>query len=154
MNFFYSNKSVLVETDQSSSGWSNGSIDSDREASPLQTPTVSDTKKEKNSPKSVLDELGQESNSAADDSFSSGETRISESPPLASNFRSQSKTRKQPSPCRLFSAIFGSPLRKTKGSLSDKERQQPLLKCFSYEEISNATSNFHLGKIAGKLFLL
>ncbi|KAF5461782.1 hypothetical protein F2P56_017853 [Juglans regia] len=137
-------------SDQSSSGWSNGSIDSDREASPLQTPTVSDTKKDKNSPKSVLDELGQESNSAADDSFSSGETRISESPPLASNFRSQSKTRKQPSPCRLFSAIFGSPLRKTKGSLSDKERQQPLLKCFSYEEISNATSNFHPDNIVGR----
>lgn len=154
MNIFYSNESVSAETDQSSTRWSNGSIDSDREASPVQTPSISDTKKKKNSPKSVLDELVEESNSAADDSFSSGETRISESPHLSSNFKGQSKTRKQPSPCRLFSSIFGTPLRKRRTSLSDKERQHPLLKCFSYEKISNATSNFHPGKIAGKLFLL
>jgi hypothetical protein len=40
---------------------------------------------------------------------------------------------------------------KRKGSLSDKGRQQPLLKCFSYEEISNATNNFRSGEIAYKL---
>lgn len=127
-----SNMSVLAETCQSSSRWSN------RAASPVPKP----------SPRTTIDdeEVGGESQGTEDDSCSSGDTSITESPPLAS------KTRKQPSPCRqLIASLFGSPM-KRKGSSSHEGRQQPLLKCFSYEKISNATNNFHPGKIAHKLF--
>jgi hypothetical protein len=134
--------SLLADTCQSSPRWSN------RAASPVSKPTISETEKEKPSTRTTIDdEVGRESQSTEDDSCSSGDTSITESPPLASKF----KTRKQPSPCRLIASFFGSPLMKRKGSLSDKGRQQPLLKCFSYEEISNATNNFRSGEIAYKL---
>ncbi|XP_059461404.1 probable receptor-like serine/threonine-protein kinase At5g57670 [Corylus avellana] len=118
------------ETCQSSSRWSN------RAASPVPKP----------SPRTTIDdeEVGGESQSTEDDSCSSGDTSIPESPPLAS------KTRKQPSPCRqLIASLFGSPM-KRKGSSSHEGRQQPLLKCFSYEKISNATNNFHPDNIIGR----
>lgn len=139
----YSNMSFLAETCQSSPRWSNTA------ASPVSKPTILETEKEKPSTRTTLidDEVGGESQSTEDDSCSSGDTSITESPPLASKF----KTRKQPSPCRLIASFFGSPLMKKKDSLSDKGRQQPLLKCFSHEEISNATKNFHSGEIAYKL---
>jgi hypothetical protein len=94
-------------------------------------------------PRTIDDEVGGESQSTEDDSCSSGDTSITEFPPLAS------KTRKQPSPCRFIASFFGSPM-KRKGSSSHEGRQQPLLKCFRYEEISNATNNFHPGKITHK----
>ncbi len=150
-NFFIRisyNVSLFAESHQSSLRWSNGNIHSDRAASPVQNPVFLDTKKENPSPRAVPDELGGESHSTEDDTCSSGDTSITESPPLASNFKSQSKTRKQFSPYRLIVSLFCSPLWKRNGSLSNKERLQPSFKCFSYEEIFNATNNFHPGKIA------
>ncbi|GMY35439.1 probable receptor-like serine/threonine-protein kinase At5g57670 [Fagus crenata] len=145
-----SNSPHSEESHQSSLRWSNGNIHSDRAASPVQNPVFLDTKKENPSPRAVPDELGGESHSTEDDTCSSGDTSITESPPLASNFKSQSKTRKQFSPYRLIVSLFCSPLWKRNGSLSNKERLQPSFKCFSYEEIFNATNNFHPDNIVGR----
>ena len=83
----------------------------------------------------VLNALEGESNSTEDDRSSFGDSTMSGSPPRASNFKGQSCIKKQM-----------SPLRKRKDSLNNKEKEQPLMKCFSYEDISNATNNFHPGK--------
>lgn len=103
------------------------------------------TKSKNPSPRTVLDELEGESNTTEDDTFSFEDSSISQSPPLAPKFKSLSNPRKRMSPGRIFTSFFSSPLRKRNGSLPTKEKQQPLLKCFSYKEISNATNNFHPG---------
>lgn len=151
MNFFNrksSNVSFFAESCQSSLRWSKGNIHSDRAASPDQNPVFLDNKKDNHSPTTILDELRGESYSTEDDTSSSGDTSNTESPPLASKFKIQSKTRMQQlSPLQLIASFFGSPLRKRNVSLSNKEMKQPLIKCFSFEEISNATNNFHQGNI-------
>jgi hypothetical protein len=38
-------------------------------------------------------------------------------------------------------------MRKRNRIFLNKEKQQPLLKCFTFEEIANATNNFHPGKL-------
>ncbi|CAK7344620.1 unnamed protein product [Dovyalis caffra] len=110
----------------------------------------SETKRQNSSPRTVLDELEAESHSTEDDTYSSGGSSITESPPLDTNFDGQSKTKKQMSPYKLISSIFASPMRKRNKILSNKEKQQPLLKCFTYEEIANATNNFHPDNIVGR----
>ncbi|XP_075651830.1 putative receptor-like serine/threonine-protein kinase At5g57670 [Castanea sativa] len=139
------------ESCQSNLRWSKGNIHSDRAASLYQNPVFLDKKKENHSPTTILDELRGESYSTEDDTSSTGDTSNTESPPLTSKFKIQSKTRKQQlSPCKLIASFFGSPLRKRNGSLSNKEMKQPLIKCFSFEEISNATNNFHQDYIVGQ----
>lgn len=143
-----SNVSFFAESCQSSLRWSKRNIHSDRAASPDQNPVFLDKKKENHSPTTILDELRGESYSTEDDTSSTGDTSNTESPPLTSKFKTQSKARKQLlSPCKLIASFFGSPFRKRDGSLSNKEMKQPLIKCFSFEEISNATNNFHPGNI-------
>ncbi|KAK7847149.1 putative receptor-like serine/threonine-protein kinase [Quercus suber] len=131
------------ESCQSSLRWSKGNIH--------QNPVFLDNKKDNHSPTTILDELRGESYSTEDDTSSSGDTSNTESPPLTSKFKIQSKTRKpQLSPYKLIASFFGSPLRKRNVSLSNKEMKQPLIKCFSFEEISNATNNFHQDYIVGQ----
>ncbi|XP_031736529.1 probable receptor-like serine/threonine-protein kinase At5g57670 isoform X2 [Cucumis sativus] len=84
-----------------------------------------------------------------DDSSTSGDcSTIGSPPPLVSPFKSQSgdsqRHRQRMSPCKLISSFIGSPFRKRNCSFSEKQsHDQPLLRCFSYEEILNATNNFH-----------
>lgn len=92
-----------------------------------------------------------------DDSFTSGDcSTIGSPPPLVSPFKSQScdskRHRQRMSPCKLISSFIGSPFRKRNCSFSEKQSyDQPLLRCFSYEEILNATNNFHPGFFFHKL---
>ncbi|XP_057998607.1 probable receptor-like serine/threonine-protein kinase At5g57670 isoform X2 [Hevea brasiliensis] len=115
------------------------------------SPVVSKVTSQKSSPRSVIDELDGESHSTEDDTISfEGSSITTESPSLPSKFKSESKIRKQMSACKIISSIFTSPLRKRRGSFSNKEKQQPLLKCFTYGEIANATNNFHTENIVGR----
>lgn len=132
----------IAETGQLSSRWLNNT---GRVASPVEKHIFQETKSENPSPRTVLDELEGESNTTEDDTFSFEDSSISQSPPQASKSKGLSVTRKRMSPGKFLTSIFSSPLRKSNGSLSSKEKHQPLLTCFSYEEISNATNNFHSG---------
>ncbi|XP_038890819.1 probable receptor-like serine/threonine-protein kinase At5g57670 isoform X2 [Benincasa hispida] len=87
-----------------------------------------------------------------DDSSTSGDcSTIGSPPPLISPFKSQSGDRRQRlSPCKLISSFIGSPFRKRNCSFSEKQSAQPLLRCFSYEEILNATNNFHPDNMVGQ----
>lgn len=48
------------------------------------------------------------------------------------------------SPFKLISSFFWS-TRKQNVSFFKNQKQHPLLSCFSYQEIANATKNFHIG---------
>ncbi|XVF70091.1 hypothetical protein PTKIN_Ptkin11bG0134300 [Pterospermum kingtungense] len=139
------------ETSQCSSRWSNISDHSEEAAiSPVQNSIVSPIKEQKHSPRTVLDVLEGESNTTEDDSSSFGGSTMSESPHQVPKFKGQSCINKQISPFKFISSFISSPLRKRKASLSNKEKDQPLMKCFSYEDISNATENFHPDNIVGR----
>ncbi|XVE80036.1 hypothetical protein DITRI_Ditri14bG0106600 [Diplodiscus trichospermus] len=141
------------ETCQWGSTWSNKSDRSSEAAlSPVQNSIVSKRKAQKPSPRTVLGALEGESNSTAteDDNSSFGDSIISGSPPRPPKFKGQSCIKKPMSPHKFISSLFRSPLRKRKSILSNKEKEQPLMKCFSYEDISNATNNFHPDNIVGR----
>lgn len=111
---------------------------------------VSKTNREKASPNRVLDASEGESNSTEEDSFSFGESSTTESPPpLPSR-----NLIKQVSPIKFVSSFFRSPFDSTRGKGNDytpnNQNQQPLLRCFSYEEIASATNNFHSDNIIGR----
>lgn len=100
------------------------------------------------SPRTVFDQLEEESNSTEDDLFSVEDSSIiSQSPPQQTpKFKGHfNKSKRSMSPYRLITSFLSPPLRKRNASFSNKEKHQPLLKCFSYKEISNATNNFHSG---------
>jgi len=146
-----SSHSLMAETHQPSSRWlsknDDGNTRSGRTSSSVEKHINSETKRLNSSPRTVLYEIETESHSTEDDTFSFGGSTTTESPPLATNFNGQSKTKKQTSTCKLISSIFASPMRKINRSVSNKQKQQSLLKCFTYEEIANATNNFHPGKL-------
>ncbi|KDP43801.1 hypothetical protein JCGZ_23009 [Jatropha curcas] len=114
--------------------------------------TESKIKIQNPSPRTVLDELDGESHSTEDDtiSFEGSSSTESSSPSLPSKLKPESKSRKQMYGCKIISSFFTSSLRKRTASFSKKEKQQPLLRCFSYEEIANATNNFHTDNIVGR----
>ncbi|KAJ8767494.1 hypothetical protein K2173_017538 [Erythroxylum novogranatense] len=148
------NSGSIKENHQSSSRWLakiiNSNNHSGRASCPVGKQIQSETKSQSTSPRTVLDELEGESHSTEDDTSAFGSSSITESPPLTSKDTDHSKTRKQMSACRLISSIFASPLRRRNGSLSNKQNKEPLLKCFSYEEIANATNQFHSDNIVGR----
>lgn len=119
--------------------------------SAVQKLVASKSKREKPAPiKAVVDGSEVESHST-EDSFSFGDSSITESPDPASKLKGQSNFRsKQLSPIKFLSSFFLSSFdlngRKRNEGVSDKEKHQPLLRCFSYEEISKATNNFHPGQ--------
>ncbi|XWS28063.1 hypothetical protein CRYUN_Cryun25bG0033800 [Craigia yunnanensis] len=134
-----------------SSRWSNKSdLSGDAAISPAQNSIVSKRTVQKPSPRTVLNALEAESNSTEGDSSSFGDSTMSGSPPRAPKFKGPSCIKKQMSPYKFISSFFSSLLRKRKASLSNKEKEQPLMKCFSYEDISNSTNNFHPDNIVGR----
>ncbi|QHO53779.1 putative receptor-like serine/threonine-protein kinase [Arachis hypogaea] len=60
------------------------------------------------------------------------------------------KRRSKPqSPLKCIASFLGSPFRR-KHSMSKNEKAQPLLKCYSYEQIANATNEFHQDNLVGR----
>ncbi|TYJ22010.1 hypothetical protein E1A91_A08G100700v1 [Gossypium mustelinum] len=101
-------------------------------------------KVQKLSPMTVLEAL-------EDDSCSARGTKVAgSSSPKVSKFKGQTCIKKHMSPYKLISSLFSCLLGKRKASLSSKGKENHLIKCFSYEEISNATNNFHSDNIVGR----
>lgn len=99
------------------------------------------------SPRTVLDALEGQSNSTEDDTFSTRVSSITDTPSTGSKMKSQCNILRKPqSPFRFIASLLASPLRRKNSKKSQNEKRQPLLKCFSYEEICNATNGFHQGK--------
>ncbi|KAK6944260.1 UspA [Dillenia turbinata] len=107
----------------------------------------------KASPRTVLNEFEGDTHTMEEDNSSFEGSSITESPPLVP--KDQTNNRKQVSPIKLISSFLRSPFnlyerKKIKSDSNHYEKEQPLLRCFSYEEISNATNNFHLDNLVGR----
>ncbi|KAJ4959058.1 hypothetical protein NE237_026169 [Protea cynaroides] len=108
----------------------------------------------KASPTAVLDGP-EEVLQGTEDSFSMGDSSLTESPPLSTkpcHRRRRSYLWRRLSTIKLLSPFFRSSLDGSErefGGLSDKEKK-PSWRCFSYEEISYATNNFHPDNMVGK----
>ena len=128
---------LVAESRQSSSSLTNKSVKSD---------TASESKSKNPSPRSILDELEAEYQGTEDDNSSCGDSSITDLTSATPNLTSKSNFRRQGfSPCTLIFSFLGSPFRKRN---VNKQMKQPLLRCFSYDEIMNATNNFNPGENA------
>ncbi|QHO23796.1 putative receptor-like serine/threonine-protein kinase [Arachis hypogaea] len=58
------------------------------------------------------------------------------------------KSKPQP-PLKRIASFLRSPFRR-KHSMSKNEKAQSLLKCFNYEQIANATNEFHQDNLVGR----
>lgn len=101
------------------------------------------------SPITVLSSCDDKSSSTEEDSTSISESNVTESP-LSHLSKEQPNNKKQLSPLQRISSFLRTPFalsgRKRIEAFVDKEKPQPLLRCFSYEEIAKATNSFHSGK--------
>ncbi|KAL5548993.1 hypothetical protein UlMin_004224 [Ulmus minor] len=140
---------ISKESHLSSSSWTKNSLKSDTTISSEQKLIVKETTKSKNpSPRTVLDDPETEYQSTEDDTFSCGDSTLTDLPLAISKSMAKSSIRKQGmSPCTLIFSFLGWPFRKRSAS---KESRQPLLKCFTYQDIMNATNNFHPDNIVGR----
>ncbi|KAG9455997.1 hypothetical protein H6P81_000505 [Aristolochia fimbriata] len=114
----------------------------------------------KTSPRRVLDGPEEGSQTLEEDRSSLGDSSISDTPPSPPKldelikFKSPSKKWRNLSGIKLIPPFLRSPFDrnvKDRGrNSSDKEKKQPSWRCFSYEEIAEATNNFHPDNIVGR----
>lgn len=109
---------------------------------------VSKSRSERCSPRTVLEACERESQGTEED-VSSYEESVTTKSPVDSEPRG-SLSRKPMSPFkRISSFLFSSfdlSARKRNDTFYNKEKNQPAFKCFNYQQIANATNNFHPGK--------
>ncbi|XP_076945781.1 putative receptor-like serine/threonine-protein kinase At5g57670 [Bidens hawaiensis] len=131
---------------------------SDKPQSDLQSKAINledfqNKKIEQESPRNVMD-LSEGDGTEEDSSSFEGST-ITESPPspIARELKGQSSFRRRISSLKRISSFLRSPFEhntiKTELKLPINEQPRPLLKCFSYEELANATNNFNQDNIVG-----
>ncbi|XP_031095681.1 probable receptor-like serine/threonine-protein kinase At5g57670 [Ipomoea triloba] len=107
--------------------------------------------REKPSPRSVLEET----QSTEEESSIFGDSIVSNSPSLSREIKGQAHLRKPMSPLRRISSFFRSPFdssarKRSHLGFPHKQAQPPALTCFSYNEIANATNNFHPENLVGQ----
>ncbi|CAI9098586.1 OLC1v1035260C1 [Oldenlandia corymbosa var. corymbosa] len=148
------NSKQVQEFCKSRSRWSQSSCDLSNSVSSDDGIAGSKSENEKRSPRTVLEAFETESQGTGEDSSSIDETSVTKSPIVVSEMKRQPEPKKPMSPLKIFSSFFRSPFdssaRKRNDALFKKEKQQPMLKCFGYEEIVNATNNFHDENMVGQ----
>ncbi|KAL0337805.1 UNVERIFIED_CONTAM: putative receptor-like serine/threonine-protein kinase [Sesamum calycinum] len=135
---------------RSSCRWSEKNSCTENSFSSEENEISSNMKLKKPSPRTVLD--------VCEDSSSSGETESCSTVTslMTTELKGKQESRKLMSPFKLISSFFRPPLfdwstRKQNDALFNKQKQQqPLLRCFSYQEIARATNNFHIENMVGK----
>ncbi|KAG4959064.1 hypothetical protein JHK87_035697 [Glycine soja] len=143
-----SNSTRFQDKKQPSSRWFKKNNQYGKGASPILEDYISGTKAQNRSPRTVLDGLEGQSNSTEDDTFSTRVSSTTNTP--SSDSKRRSKIRKPQFPFRFIVSFLASPFRSKNFSISKNEKRQPLLKCFSYEQISNATKDFHQDNLVGR----
>ncbi|KAG8367689.1 hypothetical protein BUALT_Bualt16G0099200 [Buddleja alternifolia] len=104
----------------------------------------------KSSPRTVLDICegdSHESQSNSDEDSSNSGAYSSNSTNTCSKGKSES--RKAISPFKRFSSFLSISC-DWSSRRQIKQKEQPLLRCFSYEEIASATNNFHIDNLVGQ----
>nr|XP_043630612.1 probable receptor-like serine/threonine-protein kinase At5g57670 [Erigeron canadensis] len=119
------------------------------------TMNVKDEKSEQCSPRNVLDLSGEYHSTEEDSSSFEGSTITeSSSPSLSVDLKSRSSFRRHISSLKRISSFLLSPFEQdsSKQNLKLSIKQPPpppLLKCFTYQELANATNNFQQDNIVG-----
>ncbi|KAK7347684.1 hypothetical protein VNO80_22222 [Phaseolus coccineus] len=121
----------------------------DKGVSPVLEDYISGIKAQSRSPRTVLNGLEGQSNSTEDDTFSTRVSSTTYTPSLDSKIKSRSKIKPQFS-FRFIVSFLASPFRRKNFNIYESEKRQPLLKCFSYEQIFNATNDFHQDNLVGR----
>ncbi|PIA28554.1 hypothetical protein AQUCO_06800007v1 [Aquilegia coerulea] len=155
---------------QSSSSWSNKDAPINNATAQLQKFIVSEIKAEqslrkknirslnrstngKHSPRTVLDGPEGGTYGVEEDYITLEGSSITESPRLSKD-QGRSNIWKHLSPIRRFFPFlrfsFDGRVRERNESFSDKETGKPHWRCFSFEEISTATNDFHQDNIVGR----
>ncbi|GER27805.1 protein kinase superfamily protein [Striga asiatica] len=109
--------------------------------------TILDMKSKKPSPRSVFDFQ------AADDyekCSNSDEIIISANMSTASKGKQQESSKKSKSAFKSISGLFRLRKQNRDDASFGNQKQGPLLRCFTYQEIANATNNFDIDKMVGK----
>ncbi|KAL2338598.1 hypothetical protein Fmac_013044 [Flemingia macrophylla] len=145
-----SNSTRFQDSKQPSSRWFKKDKHCENGTSPVLEDYISGTKAQNRSPRTVLDSIEGQSNSTEDDTFSTRVSSTTYTPSSDSKIKSRSKIRKHQFPFRFIISFLASPFRRKSFNISKNEKRQPLLKCFSYEQISNATNDFHHDNIVGR----
>ncbi|KAK7388467.1 hypothetical protein VNO78_23283 [Psophocarpus tetragonolobus] len=135
---------------QPSSRWFKKNKQSENGASSVLEDYISGNKARNRSPRTVLDGLEGQSNSTEDDTFSTRVSSTTYTPSTDSKSKSRSKTRKPHFLFRFIVSFLASPFGRRNFNMSENDKRQPLLKCFSYEQISNATKDFHQDNLVGR----
>ncbi|XP_031385185.1 probable receptor-like serine/threonine-protein kinase At5g57670 isoform X2 [Punica granatum] len=105
-------------------------------------------KSKNSSPRTVLDDFLDISQSTVGDSSCFDDSTVRSS---THDFKGTEPDRKkQMSPCKFISSLLNSSLRRRNGRASKGQKYQPPLRCFSHEEILNATNNFHPDNMVGQ----
>jgi len=118
----------------------------DKGVSPVLEDYIKGIKAQNRSPRTVLNSLEGQSNSTEDDTFSTRVSSTTYTPSLDSKIKSRSKIKPQFS-FRFIVSFLASPFRRKNFNIYESENRQPLLKCFIYEQIFNATNDFHQGML-------
>lgn len=113
--------------DESSRGWCEKNSSTENSFSSNENEVA---KCKRTSPRTVLDICEEDLNS--EESSNSGDSCSTVTSLVGTETKKPAR-----SPFHLLSSFF----RKK----NDKEKQQPLVRCFTYQEIANATRNFHNG---------
>ncbi|KAK7265306.1 hypothetical protein RJT34_32924 [Clitoria ternatea] len=144
--------STHFQDNRPSSRWSKKDMQVDKvTSSPVLEDYISGSKPQNRSPTTVLDALEGQSNSTEDDTFSTRVSSTTYTPSsLDSKTRHRSKIRKSQFRFRFIVSFLASPFRRRYFSISRNQKRQPLLKCFSYEQIFNATNHFHQDNLVGR----
>ncbi|KAI3434316.1 Protein kinase domain-containing protein [Psidium guajava] len=140
-------KQSKVKTHHLSSTWPNQTICNGREQSHVKF-TDLEEKTKRFSPTTVLDDLEKDSWTTTDEYTSSfHDSVVAATVPRPQNTKARSNRRKCASPCKFIYSLLISPFRKGN---TKTESHQPPLRCFSHEEILNATNNFHPDNMVGQ----
>ncbi|CAI0402906.1 unnamed protein product [Linum tenue] len=151
------NSVLHKEVHQSRSEWLRKAND---DSSSLGSPASEDHDKEnlsrrqKDSPRTVLEDesSSSSSHSSNEDEVSSisGSTATTGTEDFPSKLIHSSKSRRQiMSPYTAISSFLTSSFGRRPKLVLQHQHQQPLLKCFTYEEIAQATNDFHPGNLVG-----
>ncbi|XP_051142357.1 probable receptor-like serine/threonine-protein kinase At5g57670 isoform X2 [Andrographis paniculata] len=151
----FSDTSLLLQDcpDESSNRWSEKNSDVESSFSSDENEISTSMKCKKPSPRTVLSICEEDSQSNTDEDSSNSSESLATFSTLVTEDKQES--RKPISPFKIISSFFRLPsfdgsARKQEKDLLKNQKDQPLLECFSYQQLAIATRNFCIENMVGQ----